>query len=79
MDPRTLFRGQPDPGFRLEEKHKFCYRYRDIPLLRVACAFVFFAFFGFVDDALQNYRHLYSSVASLIGYLTSNLHGSSRA
>jgi pheromone a factor receptor len=43
----------------------------------VACAFIFFAFFGIGDEARQNYRRMYMSLASGIGYLTSNRHGSS--
>jgi pheromone a factor receptor len=33
----------------------------------VACAFIFFAFFGFADEARQHYRHVYTSIASHIG------------
>ncbi|KAI0246665.1 GPCR fungal pheromone mating factor [Lactifluus subvellereus] len=36
----------------------------------VLCAFVFFAFFGFADEARQNYRRLYRSLASRIGSST---------
>ncbi|KAF8468714.1 STE3-domain-containing protein [Russula ochroleuca] len=45
----------------------------------VASAFVFFAFFGFADEARQHYRRVYTSIASRIGYSTSTLHGSSDA
>jgi pheromone a factor receptor len=34
----------------------------------VLCAFIFFAFFGFAEEARQNYRRLYTTVASRIGY-----------
>jgi hypothetical protein len=44
----------------------------------VACAFIFFAFFGFADEARQHYRRVYSSLASGIGYLMFTLRGSSR-
>jgi pheromone a factor receptor len=45
----------------------------------VACAFVFFAFFGFADEARQHYRRFYTSIASRIGYTSFTLHGSSDA
>lgn len=37
----------------------------------VLCAFVFFAFFGFADEARQNYLLLASQVASFFGYTVS--------
>ncbi|KAI0250465.1 pheromone A receptor-domain-containing protein [Lactifluus subvellereus] len=40
--------------------------------LLVLCAFVFFAFFGFADEARQNYRHAYWSLASLFNHSTSS-------
>ncbi|KAF8468722.1 pheromone receptor [Russula ochroleuca] len=45
----------------------------------VACAFIFFAFFGFGDEARQHYRCVYTSITSRIGYSTSTLHGSLHA
>jgi pheromone a factor receptor len=45
--------------------------------LLVACAFIFFAFFGFADDARQHYRLVYTSLARRLGYPTSTLRGSS--
>lgn len=36
----------------------------------VLCAFVFFGFFGFADEAIKNYRLVYTSVASRLGYST---------
>jgi pheromone a factor receptor len=39
----------------------------------VLCAFLFFAFFGFANEARQNYRRLYTSIAGRIGYSTSAL------
>jgi pheromone a factor receptor len=45
----------------------------------VACAFIFFGFFGFADEARQHYRRLYTSIASRIGYSTFTHHGSSDA
>ena len=44
--------------------------------LLVACAFIFFAFFGFADDARQHYRLVYMSLARCLGYRTSTLRGS---
>ncbi|KAI9509914.1 STE3-domain-containing protein [Russula earlei] len=38
--------------------------------LLVACAFVFFAFFGFADEARQHYRLVYVSLVSRIGFST---------
>jgi pheromone a factor receptor len=44
----------------------------------VACAFTFFAFFGFADEARQHYRRVYMSLASRIGQSTTfTLHESS--
>lgn len=36
----------------------------------VACAFVFFGFFGFADEALKNYRSAVSTVAKKVGVST---------
>jgi pheromone a factor receptor len=36
----------------------------------VLCAFVFFAFFGFADEARKNYRALASNVSKRLGYTT---------
>ncbi|KAI0297142.1 GPCR fungal pheromone mating factor [Russula brevipes] len=36
----------------------------------VLCAFVFFAFFGFAEEARQHYRLVYNSLARRIGYRT---------
>jgi pheromone a factor receptor len=38
----------------------------------VLCAFIFFAFFGFAEEARQNYHRLYRWLASLFGYSTSS-------
>jgi len=38
----------------------------------VLCAFVFFAFFGFAEEARQNYRRVFTSLASRVGYSTSS-------
>jgi pheromone a factor receptor len=45
----------------------------------ILCSFVFFAFFGFADEARQHYRRVYSTIASRVGYSTFTLHGSSHA
>ena len=47
--------------------------------LLVVCAFVFFALFGFADEARNHYRRVYTSLASRIGYSTFTLQGSSHA
>lgn len=50
--------------------------------LIVTCAFIFFGFFGFADEARQHYRLVYTSLASRIGISTTastTLHGSSHA
>jgi len=36
--------------------------------LIVACAFIFFAFFGFGDEAFKHYHLAYTSIARRIGY-----------
>lgn len=36
----------------------------------VACAFIFFAFFGFADEARKNYRAMVATVAKRVGYST---------
>ncbi|KAI6106637.1 pheromone A receptor-domain-containing protein [Pisolithus croceorrhizus] len=38
--------------------------------LIVACAFIFFAFFGFADEARRNYRMAYTSIAKKVGMTT---------
>ena len=40
--------------------------------LLVLCAFIFFAFFGFAEEARKNYRRVYRWFASLFGYSTSS-------
>ena len=45
----------------------------------VFCSFIFFAFFGFADEARQHYRRVYTTLASHIGYSTFTLQGSSHA
>ncbi|KAF8468718.1 STE3-like pheromone receptor [Russula ochroleuca] len=43
----------------------------------VACAFVFFAFFGFTDETRQFYRRMYKPIASRIGCSRFIFHGPS--
>ncbi|KAJ7189820.1 putative pheromone receptor [Mycena pura] len=38
--------------------------------LFVACAFIFFIFFGFADEARKNYRSAFTTVARRVGYTT---------
>jgi pheromone a factor receptor len=45
----------------------------------VLCAFLFFALFGFAEEARQHYRRVYTTIASRIGYSTSILHRQSQA
>lgn len=45
----------------------------------VASAFVFFALFGFADEARLHYRRVYTSLASRLGFSTFTLRGSSQA
>jgi pheromone a factor receptor len=40
--------------------------------LVVLCAFTFFTFFGFADEARNNYRCMYRWLVSLFGYSTSS-------
>ncbi|KAH7924993.1 STE3-domain-containing protein [Leucogyrophana mollusca] len=41
--------------------------------LVVVCAFIFFGFFGFADEAKKNYRLAYFSVAKTVGLSTGNM------
>jgi pheromone a factor receptor len=61
--PASIWKNEPDSVFFLE-----MYRWS-----LVLCAFLFFALFGFANEARQNYRRLYTSIASRIGYSTCNL------
>jgi pheromone a factor receptor len=45
--------------------------------LIVFCAFIFFAFFGFADEAKKNYRSGLSTIAKKVGINTETLFGSS--
>jgi pheromone a factor receptor len=67
--PASIWKNEPDGVFALE-----MYRWS-----LVLCAFLFFALFGFADEARRHYRLVYASIASRIGYSTSALHRSSHA
>jgi hypothetical protein len=41
--------------------------------LQVACAFIFFIFFGFAEEARKNYLSVYSTVAKRVGYSTGSM------
>jgi pheromone a factor receptor len=45
--------------------------------LVVVCGFVFFAFFGFADEAQKHYRLALQSVAKRVGYSTNSMGSSS--
>jgi hypothetical protein len=66
--PASIWKNTPD-AFALE-----MYRWS-----LVLCAFLFFALFGFADEARRHYRSVYASIASRIGYSISALHKSSHA
>ena len=65
--PASIWKNDHDSLFALE-----MYRWS-----LVLCAFLFFALFGFADEARRHYRLVYESIASHIGYSASGLHGSS--
>jgi len=67
--PSSIWKNDPDGVFALE-----MYRWS-----LVLCAFLFFALFGFADEARRHYRGVYASIASRIGYPRSVLHRSSHA
>jgi len=41
--------------------------------LIVACGFIFFAFFGFADEARRHYRHAFNSVVKRVGFSTGSM------
>ena len=63
--PGLLWKSYPPDALGLE-----MYRW-----LLVVCAFIFFAFFGFAEEARQNYRRAYTSLTRR--YPKSSLQGSS--
>ena len=66
--PASIWKNNPDSLFSLE-----MYRWS-----LVLCAFVFFALFGFADEARRHYRLVYKSIASHIGYSATVPHGPPR-
>ncbi|EPQ55598.1 STE3-domain-containing protein [Gloeophyllum trabeum ATCC 11539] len=56
--PAVIWRSNPVLQASLESSRWFT----------VICAFIFFAFFGFADEALKHYRRLYVFVAKCLGY-----------
>lgn len=69
------------PGFVWRENRDIYNGLEEFRWVLVACSLVFFAFFGFADEARQHYRLVYTSLASRIGISTASttLHGSSHA
>jgi hypothetical protein len=67
--PASVWKNDPDGVFALE-----MYRWS-----LVLCAFLFFALFGFADEAWQHYRRVYTSIASRISPSTTTLLKSSQA
>jgi pheromone a factor receptor len=67
--PAFIWRYDPNIGAGLEG-----FRW-----LLVASAFIFFALFGFAEEARQNYRRIYTTLASRIGFSTFTLRESSQA
>ncbi|KAI0271189.1 pheromone A receptor-domain-containing protein [Russula aff. rugulosa BPL654] len=65
--PASIWKNNSESVFNLE-----MYRWS-----LVLCAFLFFALFGFAEEARRHYRQMYASVVSRIGFATSALHGSS--
>ena len=67
--PAFIWKNMPNSVFALE-----MYRW-----LLVLCAFLFFALFGFADEARRHYRSVYASIAGRIGFSISTLQKSSHA
>jgi len=61
--PASIWKNDPDSVFALE-----MYRWS-----LVLCAFLFFALFGFADEARQHYRRVYTSIVRRIGHSMSIL------
>jgi pheromone a factor receptor len=61
--PALIWRNQPDVVRSLEMSR----------WSSVACAFIFFAFFGFADEARKNYRSAFESFAKRVGYSTGSV------
>ncbi len=69
--PASIWRAIPLAEFSLETSR----------WLVVLCAFIFFGFFGFADEARRHYRRAFNSLATRAGFSTSSvtLQGSSHA
>ena len=67
--PASIWKNEPDGVFSLEMNR----------WANVLCAFLFFALFGFTEEARRHYRQVYASIVSRIGHLTSALHRSPQA
>jgi hypothetical protein len=67
--PASIWKNDPNAALALE-----MFRWS-----LVLCAFIFFALFGFANEARQNYRLLFTSIASRIGYSTPTLFRSTNA
>jgi pheromone a factor receptor len=61
--PASVWKDIPDTAHALE-----MFRW-----LLVTCAFIFFAFFGFADEARKHYRLVFVSLAGRLGYSTSSV------
>jgi pheromone a factor receptor len=46
---------------------------------KVLCAFMFFVFFGFAQEARKNYRLAFNSMTKMVGYMNLTHHGSSNS
>jgi len=60
------------PGILWKTDHTTHILYEFYRWSLVLCAFIFFAFFGFADEARKHYRLVYTSIASRVGLTTSN-------
>ncbi|KAI0060066.1 STE3-domain-containing protein [Artomyces pyxidatus] len=60
--PSVLWKSDYNATVSLELSRWFC----------VLCAFVFFGFFGFADEARKHYRLVYTSLSSRLGYSTTS-------
>jgi hypothetical protein len=67
--PASVWKNDPYGVFALET-----YRWA-----LVLCAFLFFALFGFAEEARLHYRRVYTTIASRVGYSTSGLLKQSQA
>jgi pheromone a factor receptor len=61
--PAIIWRSDPTARVNLEMSRG----------LNIACALVFFIFFGFAEEARKNYWSAYTSVAKRVGYSTGSM------